>query len=71
MLVVTCEQFHSELKDLERFLSGKFATNDLILRLGCLTYNLLRIIGQESLKHNDVPVRKRVFRHRVKTMIQN
>lgn len=33
----TCEQFHSELKtdlDLERFPSGKFKTNQLILLLG-------------------------------------
>ena len=70
----TCEQYHSELKtdlDLERFPSGKFATNDLILHLGCFTYNLLRLIGQESLKKNDAPVKKKVFRCRVKTVIQN
>lgn len=70
----TCEQFHSELKtdlDLERFPSGKFKTNDLILHLGCLTYNLLRIIGQETLKGDDTPVKKKVFRRRVKTVIQN
>lgn len=70
----TCEQFHSELKtdlDLERFPSGKFATNDLILHLGCFTYNLLRLIGQESLKKDDAPVRKKVSRLRVKTVIQN
>lgn len=70
----TCEQFHSELKtdlDLERFPSGKFATNELILHLGCLTYNLLRIIGQESLKSGDAPLKRKVFRRRVKTVIQN
>lgn len=70
----TCEQFHSELKtdlDLERFPSGKFATNDLILHLGCLAYNLLRIIGQESLKTPDAPLKRKVFRRRVKTVIQN
>lgn len=70
----TSEQFHSELKtdlDLERFPSGKFATNDLILHLGCLVYNLLRMIGQESVKSNDVPIKKKVFRRRVKTVIQN
>ncbi len=70
----TCEQFHSELKtdlDLERFPSGKFDTNDLILHLGCLTYNLLRIIGQESLKTSDAPLKRKVFRRRVKTVIQN
>ncbi|NLI94013.1 MAG: IS1380 family transposase [Peptococcaceae bacterium] len=70
----TCEQFHSELKtdlDLERFPSGKFATNELILHLGVLTYNLLRIIGQESLKTTDAPLKKKVFRRRIKTVIQN
>jgi Transposase DDE domain group 1 len=70
----TSEQFHSELKtdlDLERFPSGKFATNDLILHLGCLTYNLLRIIGQESLKALDAPLKRKVFRRRIKTVIQN
>lgn len=70
----TNEQFHSELKtdlDLERFSSGKFATNDLILHLGCLTYNLLRIIGQESLKAPDAPLKRKVLRRRIKTVIQN
>lgn len=70
----TCEQFHSELKsdlDLERFPSGKFATNELILHFGLLAYNLLRIIGQESLKTPDAPLKKKVFRRRIKTVIQN
>lgn len=70
----TSEQFHSELKtdlDLERFPSGKFKTNDLILHLGCFTYNLLRLIGQETLKTDDAPLKKKVFRRRIKTVIQN
>ncbi|QQK77765.1 IS1380 family transposase [Salicibibacter cibarius] len=68
----TCEQFHSELKtdmDLERFPSGKFATNQMILTLGCFVYNLLRSIGQEALKGDDMPVKKKVFRRRLKTVI--
>ncbi len=39
----TSEQFHSEFKsdlDLERLPSGKFDTNDLVLTLGALTYNI-------------------------------
>ena len=47
-----CEQFHSELKSdmgVERLPSGKFATNDYILHLAMMTYNILRIIGQMSL----------------------
>lgn len=69
----TCEQFHSELKtdlDLERLPSGKFATNHLILCLGILAYNTLRIIGQESLKINDTPLKRTVHRRRVRTTIQ-
>lgn len=48
----TSEQFHSEFKtdlDLERLPSGKFATNALVMALGCLTYNILRAIGQMGL----------------------
>ncbi|MCJ7843666.1 IS1380 family transposase [Lederbergia sp. NSJ-179] len=70
----TSEQFHSELKtdlDLERLPSGKFATNDLILHFGLFAYNLLRMVGQESLKDNDVPLRKNVKRRRIRTVIQN
>lgn len=43
------EQYHSEIKtdmDVERLPSGKFDTNDLVLELTVLAYNILRIIGQ-------------------------
>jgi hypothetical protein len=59
----TSEQFHSELKtdmDIERFPSGYFKTNALILELGMIAYNILRIIGQESLKKPDSPLRNNV-----------
>jgi hypothetical protein len=49
----TSEQFHSEMKselDLERLPSGKFVTNTLILEMGVLAYNVLRLMGQVSLK---------------------
>lgn len=70
----TCEQFHSEIKselDLERLPSGKFATNDLILHFGLMAYNILRIIGQESLKKADAPLRKKAQRRRIRTVIKN
>ena len=70
----TSEQFHSEIKtelDLERLPSGKFPTNDLVLHFGLFAYNLLRIIGQESLKADDAPLRKNVKRRRIRTVIQN
>lgn len=47
-----CEQFHSEIKtdmDVERLPSGKFETNELVLELTILVYNILRMIGQESI----------------------
>ncbi len=70
----TCEQFHSEIKtdmDLERLPSGKFETNSLVLQLSILAYNILRLMGQESLKQNDAPLQKPVQRRRLRTVIQN
>jgi hypothetical protein len=69
----TSEQFHSELKtdlDLERLPSGKFATNAIVLTLGVFAYNLLRMIGQESLKSDDCPpTQHKIQRRRVRTVI--
>ena len=70
----TSEQFHSELKtdlDLERLPSGKFQTNELVLLLGMVAYNLLRMIGQESLREADAPIRKQVSRGRVRSVMQD
>ena len=47
------EQYHSEIKtdmDVERLPSGKFESNKLVLELTMITYNILRIIWQESLE---------------------
>jgi len=52
----TSEQFHSELKsdmDLERMASGKFKTNCLLLGLGQVAYNVLRLMGQQILEVDD------------------
>jgi hypothetical protein len=68
-----CEQFHSEIKtdmDVERLPSGKFATNELVLELTIIAYNLLRMIGQESLRHKP-DQKKRVKRRRIRTVIGN
>ena len=57
-----CEQYHSEIKtdmDVERLPSGKFSTNELVLELTVLAYNILRMIGQESLKTKGCPKTKR------------
>lgn len=69
----THEQFHSEIKtdlDLERLPSGKFATNDLVLSLAALAYNVLRLIGQNALTGADAPARHPAKRRRLRTVIQ-
>jgi len=69
----THEQFHSEFKtdlDLERLPSGKFATNDLILSLAALAYNVLRLMGQSALLSEDAPVRHTAKRRRLMTVMQ-
>ena len=68
-----CEQYHSELKtdmDVERLPSGKFATNALVLELAMIAFNILRMIGQESLKHKQ-PEKRKVRRRRLRTVIEN
>ena len=70
-----CEQYHSEIKtdmDVERLPSGKFETNELVLELTILAYNILRLIGQSSLKSKRAPRSKRpVKRRRIRTVISN
>lgn len=68
------EQFHSELKsdmDLERLPSGKFGTNALVLDLAILAYNILRMIGCESLGHRNPRMKRAVRRRRHRTVIEN
>ena len=70
-----CEQYHSEIKtdmDVERLPSGKFDTNELVLELTVLAYNILRLIGQESLKSKRAPKSKHpIKRRRIRTVISN
>ena len=52
--------------------SGKFDTNELVLELTVLAYNVLRIIGQKSLKSGSAPRTKRkIKRRRIRTVISN
>jgi hypothetical protein len=77
----TSEQFHSEIKSdlaLERLPSGKFATNALMLSLGLVAYNVLRLCGQTALEESDhlppasrMPLAKPVFRRRLRSVIQD
>ena len=67
------EQYHSELKtdmDVERLPSGKFETNELVLELALVAYNILRMMGQESLKHRQAEKRP-VKRRRIRTVLSN
>ena len=70
-----CEQYHSEIKTdmgIERLPSGKFETNALILKLTIIAYNILRIIGTEAMKKNDMPIRhSTIKRRRLRTVIDN
>lgn len=70
----TSEQFHSEIKtdmDMERLPSGKFETNQVVLHIGAFAYNVLRIIGQQSVKESDAPLKNKAVRRRIRTVIQN
>jgi len=71
----TSEQYHSEFKtdlDMERLASGKFSVNQHLLDMGMVAYNLLRSIGQQSLKSGLVPGRKSASqRLRLRTVMQN
>ena len=61
------EQFYSEFKtdlDLKRLPSKYFRANALVLSLGGLTSNLLRLLGQKSLSGGYGPRRSAVKRHR-------
>lgn len=69
----TCEQYHSEFKsdlDMERLPSGKFQTNELLMHLGMLAFNILRLMGKNALKTGKVPGR-RGNRLRIRTILQN
>ena len=55
----------------ERLPSGKFDTNELVLELTVLAYNILRMIGQEAVRQGNAPAKRIVSRKRVRTVIQN
>ena len=71
----TSEQFHSEFKTdmgIERLASGKFKTNALLMHLAMVAFNVLRIIGQTTLTFaKDIPIKIRVQRRRLRSVIQD
>lgn len=69
-----CEQYHSEVKsdmDLERLPSGKFSTNALVLELGMIAYNILRMIGQGTIGGRAPRQKRDVKGRRLRTVIGN
>jgi len=78
----TSEQFHSEIKSdmgVERLPSGNFSSNSLVLHLTMLSYNMLRIIGQQWVEEDNEtgslqlprPRQKKVTRRRIRTVLQD
>lgn len=57
--------------DLERLPSGKFATNALVLELGMIAYNILRMIGQGTIGGRAPRQKRDVKRRRLRTVISN
>ena len=69
-----CKQFHSEIKTgmgVERLPSGKFDTNELVLELKMIAYNILRMLGQEIVHQGKAPSKRIVSRKRIRTVIKN
>ncbi len=74
MRMENANSFHSEIKidmDVKRLPSGKFDTNELVLELTILTYNILRMIGQETIGRRTPKKKRDVRRHRIRTVISN
>ena len=71
----TSEQFHSELKHdmgVERFASGKFAVNKILLAIAMNAFNALRLIGQYSIEsEKESEVEQKHERKRIGTVIRD
>jgi len=70
----TSEQFHSELKTdlgVEKLPSGKFECNSLVMVMANFSYNLLKLIGQETLNSQKFNRKRAVQRIRIRTVLQN
>ena len=64
----TSEQFHSEFKtdlNIERLPSYKYLTNQLVLHVSQITFNILRIIGEKAIQITN----SKLIRRRLRTVI--
>ena len=76
----TSEQFHAEYKTdlgMEQFPSADYRVNRVLFLLGCLVFNALRQLGQESLRTRGIdgderaPIRTPVQRRRLRSVIDD
>jgi hypothetical protein len=76
----TSEQFHSEYKTdlgMEQFPSADQRVNRVLFQLGCLVYNILRLLGQESLRTRGIdqtqraPIGNRPQRRRIRSVMDD
>ena len=58
-------------RELERLPSGKFATNNLIMQMALLVFNVLRVMGQATLNDPTVPLRTPQHRRRLATVTKH
>ncbi len=68
----TSEQFHSEFKtdlDIEKLPSAKFKTNELIVAMAQLVFNMLRVIGHEALSSDLLNPKGEKSRLRIRTIL--
>jgi len=69
MLTVNASSFTDMM--VEHLPSGKFDTNELVLELTVIAYNILRMLGQETIHQGKAPSKRIVSRKRIRTVIQN
>ena len=50
----------------ERLPSGKFDTNELVLELTMIVYNILRMLGQETVDQGKAPAKRIVRCERIR-----
>jgi hypothetical protein len=68
----TSEQFHSEFKtdlDIEKLPSSKFKTNEFIVAMAQLVFNMLRVIGHEALSSDLLNPKGKKSRLRIRTIL--
>ena len=70
----TSEQFHSELKSdmgIERLPSHAFIANQLNLDIAMLSFNILRHIGQAAVVLDEFPLKSKIKRRRLRTVMRD